>query len=136
MLDNIKEMHNKFQVTDFIKNNEDNKTLLKKYLKFRLDFIKEELNETFDAYTDKNDVEVLDGLIDIIVVTLGTLDAFKCNTPEAWKNIHNSNMSKTPGINLTRPNNFSLPDMVKGKNFKKPELKNYTGLLKNILNIN
>ena len=49
--------------------------------------------------------------------------SFKCDTPEAWENIHNSNMSKTPGVNLTRPNNFSLPDMVKGKDFKKPDIK-------------
>jgi len=133
MINDIKEMHNKFQVTEFINNNSDNKLLLQKFLKFRLDFIKEELDETFDAYFNRNDVEVLDGLIDILVVTLGTLDVFKCDTPKAWENIHNSNMSKTPGVNLTRPNNFSLPDMVKGKDFKKPNIKNYTGLLKQIL---
>ncbi len=133
MINDIKEMHNKFQVTEFINNNSDNKLLLQKFLKFRLDFIKEELDETFDAYFNRNDVEVLDGLIDILVVTLGTLDVFKCDTPKAWENIHNSNMSKTPGVNLTRPNNFSLPDMVKGKDFKKPDIKNYTGLLKQIL---
>jgi predicted HAD superfamily Cof-like phosphohydrolase len=133
MINDIKEMHNKFQVTEFINSNSDNKLLLQKFLKFRLDFIKEELDETFDAYFNRNDVEVLDGLIDILVVTLGTLDVFKCDTPKAWENIHNSNMSKTPGVNLTRPNNFSLPDMVKGKNFKKPDIKNYTGLLKQIL---
>jgi predicted HAD superfamily Cof-like phosphohydrolase len=133
MINDIKEMHNKFQVTEFINNNSDNKLLLQKFLKFRLDFIKEELDETFDAYFNRDDVEVLDGLIDILVVTLGTLDVFKCDTPKAWENIHNSNMSKTPGVNLTRPNNFSLPDMVKGKDFKKPDIKNYTGLLKQIL---
>jgi|TARA_R110000824_G_scaffold146185_1_gene314866 predicted HAD superfamily Cof-like phosphohydrolase len=133
MINDIKEMHNKFQVTEFINNNSDNKLLLQKFLKFRLDFIKEELDETFDAYFNRNDVEVLDGLIDILVVTLGTLDVFKCDTPKAWENIHNSNMSKTPGVNLTRPNNFSLPDMAKGKDFKKPDIKNYTGLLKQIL---
>ena len=133
MINDIKEMHNKFKVTEFINNNSDNKLLLQKFLKFRLDFIKEELDETFDAYFNRNDVEVLDGLIDILVVTLGTLDVFKCDMPKAWENIHNSNMSKTPGVNLTRPNNFSLPDMVKGKDFKKPDIKNYTGLLKQIL---
>tara|TARA_R110000796_G_scaffold156_1_gene666 strand:- start:1017 stop:1424 length:408 start_codon:yes stop_codon:yes gene_type:complete len=133
MINDIKEMHNKFQVTEFINNNSDNKLLLQKFLKFRLDFIKEELDETFDAYFNRDDVEVLDGLIDILVVTLGTLDVFKCDTPKAWENIHNSNMSKTPGVNLTRPNNFSLPDMAKGKDFKKPDIKNYTGLLKQIL---
>tara|TARA_R110000803_G_scaffold30536_4_gene68769 strand:- start:1138 stop:1545 length:408 start_codon:yes stop_codon:yes gene_type:complete len=133
MINDIKEMHNKFQVTEFINNNSDNKLLLQKFLKFRLDFIKEELDETFDAYFNRDDVEVLDGLIDILVVTLGTLDVFKCDTPKAWENIHKSNMSKTPGVNLTRPNNFSLPDMAKGKDFKKPDIKNYTGLLKQIL---
>tara|TARA_R110000822_G_scaffold65559_3_gene160416 strand:- start:972 stop:1379 length:408 start_codon:yes stop_codon:yes gene_type:complete len=133
MINDIKEMHNKFQVTEFINNNSDNKLLLQKFLKFRLDFIKEELDETFDAYFNRDDVKVLDGLIDILVVTLGTLDVFKCDTPKAWENIHNSNMSKTPGVNLTRPNNFSLPDMAKGKDFKKPDIKNYTGLLKQIL---
>ena len=61
MINDIKEMHNKFQVTEFINNNSDNKLLLQKFLKFRLDFIKEELDETFDAYFNRNDVEVLDG---------------------------------------------------------------------------
>ena len=127
-------MHDKFQVTTFIENNKDNPKLLKKYLKFRLDFIKEELDETFDAYFAKDDIEVLDGLIDILVVTLGTLDAFKCKTPEAWENIFNSNMTKHPGVNEDRrPNEFSLPDMVKGQTYIKPELKDFTGLLKTIL---
>lgn len=134
MIDDIKQMHSKFQVTDFINNNKDNKNLLKQYLKFRLDFIKEELDETFDAFFKKDDVEVLDGLIDILVVTLGTLDAFKCKTPEAWNDVFNSNMTKHPGVNKARPNNFSLPDMMKSKTFVKPELKNFTGLLKQTLN--
>jgi hypothetical protein len=134
MLKDIKEMHDKFQVTNFIENNKDNTKILRKYLKFRLDFIKEELDETFNAYYDRDDVEVLDGLIDILVVTLGTLDAFKCKTPEAWKNVFNSNMTKHPGVNETRPNKFSLPDMMKSKTFIKPELKKFTGLLKDILN--
>ena len=63
MIDDIKQMHDKFQVTNFIDNNKDNKSLLRKYLRFRLDFIKEELDETFDAYFNKDDVEVLDGLM-------------------------------------------------------------------------
>ncbi len=134
MIDDIKQMHDKFQVTNFIDNNKDNKNLLRKYLRFKLDFIKEELDETFDAYFNKDDVEVLDGLIDILVVTLGTLDAFKCKTPEAWNDVFKSNMTKHPGVNETRPNNFSLPDMMKSKTFVKPELKKFTGLLKEILN--
>tara|TARA_R100001463_G_C3526188_1_gene221223 strand:- start:45 stop:488 length:444 start_codon:yes stop_codon:yes gene_type:complete len=133
VLDNIKELQDKFQVTEFITKNKNNKSALKKYLKFRLDLLKEEVDETLDAYYKKDGVEVLDGLIDTIVVALGTLEAFQCNTTKAWKNIHNSNMSKTPGINLVRSNPFNMPDMVKGKNFKKPELKNDTGLLKNTL---
>ena len=133
MIKDIKKMHDKFQVTTFIENNKDNPNLLRKYLKFRLDFIKEELDETLDAYVDRNDVEVLDGLIDILVVTLGTLDAFKCKTPEAWDNIFNSNMTKNPGVNENRPNTFALPDLMKGKHYIKPELKDFTGLLKTIL---
>jgi len=133
MIEDIKKMHDKFQVTTFIENNKDNPKILKRYLKFRLDFIKEELDETFDAYFAKDDIEVLDGLVDILVVTLGTLDAFKCKTPEAWNNVFNSNMTKHPGVNENRPNTFSLPDMMKGKTYIKPKLKDFTGLLKTIL---
>ena len=133
MIEDIKKMHDKFQVTTFIENNKDNPKLLRRYLKFRLDFIKEELDETFDAYFAKDDIEVLDGLVDILVVTLGTLDAFKCKTPEAWNDVFNSNMTKHPGGNDKRPNTFSLPDMMKGKNYSKPKLKDFTGLLKTIL---
>jgi hypothetical protein len=133
MIEDIQKMHEKFHVTEFIDNSINNKSLLKKYLKFRLDFIQEELNETIDAYVNKDDKEVVDGLIDILVVTLGTLDIFKCNTPKAWASIMKSNLSKKPGVNLHRQNNFGLPDLIKDEEFIEPDLKGCTGILKKIL---
>jgi hypothetical protein len=44
-----------------------------------------------------------------------------------------SNLSKKPGVNLHRQNNFGLPDLIKDEEFIEPDLKGCTGILKKIL---
>ena len=83
------------------------------FLKFRLDFIKEEYEETVKAYNEKDPEEIVDGLIDIIVVAVGTLDAFKIDGYKAWDEVHKANMSKDVGVKEGRENKLGLPDLIK-----------------------
>lgn len=62
----------------------------------RIELMQEELNEIEKAIEEENPVEILDGLSDLIVVTLGTVLelGFKDVFDEAFERVHASNMSK------------------------------------------
>ena len=127
----IKIMHKKFGVHDWVddKHTKGDYETLQRFLKFRTDFIQEELDETVRAIKEKNPEEVVDGLIDILVVALGTLDAFRVDVDEAWNQVKKANMSKEVGIKESRPNPLGLPDLIKPENWHGPDHKGNVGIL-------
>jgi predicted HAD superfamily Cof-like phosphohydrolase len=87
---------------------------LRAMLKFRIDFLQEELDETRKALDEDFDPEeIVDGCIDLCVVAIGTLDLFDVDVQEAWNRVHAANMSKEAGIKPGRPNPLGLPDLMK-----------------------
>ncbi len=116
----IRDMHDKFGVRDWFEKNKDNKELMDKYLEFRLSMCKEELDETVAAYATKNPEEIVDGLIDLCVFAIGTLDVFGVNASDAWNRVHWANMQKEPGVKPGRPNPFGLPDLIKPSDWQPP----------------
>ena len=133
--EDISDMHDKFGVTKWIaeKVKEEDWVTLHEFSKFRLSCINEELNETKTALHLNNPEEVVDGLIDILVFTLGTLDAFQVDSTRAWKEVLRANISKKVGIKETRPNPFGLPDLVKPEGWEPPSHKTNHGILDEIL---
>jgi len=128
----INEMHHKFGVHEWMEKNKDNTDLMQKFLEFRIKFLEEELNETkAAALHDRNAPEVVDGLIDLCVIAIGTLDAFGVNSQEAWDRVHTANMSKERGVKESRPNPLGLPDLIKPEGWKGPEHHDNTGNLSN-----
>lgn len=114
-------MHNKFGVRDWFEANKDDKDLMAKYLRFRLKMCTEELNETIDAALfDKDAEEIVDGLIDLCVFAIGTLDVFGVDANDAWDRVYGANMAKSPGIKPGRPNPFGLPDLLKPSGWQAP----------------
>ena len=114
-------MHDKFGVHDWFEKNKDNKDLMAKYLRFRLKMCMEEMNETIDAAIfDRNPEEVVDGLIDLCVFAIGTLDVFGVDASVAWDEVYEPNMSKKPGVKPGRPNPFGLPDLLKPSGWTAP----------------
>lgn len=114
-------MHNKFGVREWFEANKDNKDLMAKYLRFRLKMCMEEMNETIDAALfDKNSEEVVDGLIDLCVFAIGTLDVFGVDANAAWDAVYEANMSKEVGVKPGRPNPFGLPDLIKPGGWQAP----------------
>ena len=103
-------MHNKFGVKEWFEQNKDNKDLMRTYLKFRLNMVREELDETCDAFESKDSEEIVDGLIDLCVFAIGTLDVFGVDANKAWDKIYEANMAKEPGVKPGRPNPFGLPE--------------------------
>jgi hypothetical protein len=102
---------------------------IKKYLEFRLNFIKEEYDETAEAIMLGDSEEIVDGLIDICVVAIGTLDALGINSHKAWDEILEANMIKEVGVKESRPNPLGLPDLIKPKGWKAPSHKDNHGII-------
>ena len=116
----IRMMHLKYGVLDWFEDNKDNKELMDKYLRFRLSMCKEELDETLDAIEAKDPEEIVDGLIDLCVFAIGTLDVFGVDANAAWDRVYDANMAKTPGVKEGRPNPFGLPDLIKPEGWEAP----------------
>lgn len=117
----INKMHDKFGVHDWFQKNRGDKELMAKYLRFRLKMCMEEMNETIDAAVFDNDAEeTVDGLIDLCVFAIGTLDVFGVDANEAWNKVYDANMAKSPGVKPGRPNPFGLPDLLKPTGWTPP----------------
>ena len=120
----IADMHTKFGVNEKVR--EFDKEKLQKFLEFRIAFLQEELDEMKSA---KNADDVVDALIDLCVVAIGTLDSFEVNSDEAWNRVHHCNMMKEVGIKESRPNPLGLPDLIKPQGWYPPTHVDNVGLL-------
>ncbi len=133
-VDDINAMHKKFGVHDWFKaelKKDPNK--LKEFLEFRMKMVQEEVDETNEAIQHKDPEEIVDGLIDICVFAIGTLDAFGIDAYKAWDEIYNANMMKNVGVKEGRPNPLGLPDLIKPDDWKNPSHKGNHGSLHNAL---
>jgi hypothetical protein len=123
-VDDIAEMHTKFGVNPVIRSLDQDK--LKTFLQFRINFLQEELDE---MKTAENGDDVVDALIDLCVVAIGTLNAFDVDAYKAWNRVHEKNMAKNPGVNANRPNPLGLPDLIKPEGWTPPTHVDNVGLL-------
>ncbi|PCJ96676.1 MAG: hypothetical protein COA52_01365 [Hyphomicrobiales bacterium] len=123
-VDDIKDMHNHYQIPEKVK--EFDKEKLEALLKFRIAFLEEELNEMKDSESAD---DVVDALIDLVVVAIGTLDLFEVNAQKAWSAVHKANMSKEVGIKASRPNPLGLPDLIKPEGWEAPSHRDNIGRL-------
>jgi len=117
-VNDINRMQTKYGVREWI--NHATPFQLKKYLEFRLDFIGEEYGETKEALIMEDSEEIVDGLIDLCVVAIGTLDALGVNVHKAWDEVYEANMNKEVGIKESRPNPLGLPDLIKPEGWTAP----------------
>jgi hypothetical protein len=117
-------MHEKYGVFDKVQAFDKEK--LNKFLEFRIKFLEEEMNELSTAETAD---DVVDALIDLCVVAIGTLDLFDVSANIAWDRVHEANMNKQVGIKESRPNPLGLPDLIKPESWTAPSHKDNVGLL-------
>jgi len=126
----IHDMHTKFGVREVTSKLSANH--LAEYLEFRIRFLQEELDEMKHAAKTENPEEIVDALIDLCVVAIGTLDAYGVNAYKAWDEVHAANMTKEVGVKASRPNPLGLPDLVKPEGWRAPSHEGNHGLVAKI----
>lgn len=89
-------------------------------LEFRLSLLTEEFVETQRAHGSKDAEELVDGLIDIIVIAIGTLVLAGVDVDVAWNSVMTANMTKVRGVKKGREGSGGF-DVVKPKGWKGPD---------------
>ena len=121
----IADMHTKYGVNEKVR--QFDKEKLEKFLEFRISFLQEELDELKE--NKGNPEEVVDALVDLCVVAIGTLDAFDVDAYAAWDAVHEANMSKEVGVKPSRPNPLGLPDLIKPEGWTAPSHEGNHGII-------
>ena len=117
----MQEMHIKYGVDKWM--DEEKKSdwsRLNKFMQFRLSMMQEELDETKAAFNDRDAAEMVDGIIDLCVFAIGTLEVFGVDANKAWNEVYRANMAKEVGIKEGRPNPLGLPDLKKPDDWQGP----------------
>ena len=127
----IRSMHDRFGVTDWIDDSTPGQR--KELMKLRMRMLAEEFNETLQAYLQGDSEEVIDGLIDLCVISIGTLDIAGVDVNAAWNEIYVANMAKERGVKPGRPNPLGLPDLIKPDGWVGPDHSNNHGIMKEFL---
>lgn len=121
----IRDMHAHYGMHEKFNEFDDEKKKL--FLEFRARFLQEELDELKD--NTSNPEEVVDALIDLCVVAIGTLDAYGIDSYKAWDEVLRANMNKRVGVKPGRPNPLGLPDLMKPEGWTAPSHKGNHGNL-------
>jgi len=121
-------MHKKYGVDEWMKKEKNSDwSRLNKFMNFRIKMMQEELDETKAAFKNKDQEEMVDGIIDMCVFAIGTLEVFGVDANKAWDEVLKANMSKEVGIKEGRPNPLGLPDLVKPEGWEGPTHKGNYG---------
>ena len=100
-------------------------------LAFRFDLLQEEVTELATARAANDAPEMVDALIDIVVIALGTLHLSGVDVAQAWSVVYQANMSKLKGTKPGRPSDGW--DLYKPLNWKSPDHTNNTGNLNSLI---
>ena len=127
----IETMHDKFKTPKWVENADSYQK--KELMKLRMRMLAEEFNETLQAYLQGDAEEMIDGLIDLCVISIGTLDIAGVDAQVAWLEVLHANMDKSVGIKSGRPNPLGLPDLIKPEGWKNPDHTDNHGNMKDFL---
>lgn len=97
-------------------------------LRFRNQLLSEEYTETMAAYDNKDPEEFVDGLIDVIVIAMGTLLLAGVDVDKAWAEVMRANLSKERGIKPGREQSDGY-DVIKPEGWVAPSHQDNHGKL-------
>ena len=90
---------------------------------FRINFLQEELDEIKQGYKDKDIAEVADGLVDLVVVAMGTAYLMGLPWDWLWDEVLRANLSKERVVNAGESKRGSSLDLKKPDGWKPPDIE-------------
>ena len=90
-----------------------------------MDLIREEFEETSEAFADKDIVEVADGLADMVWVIMGMANTLGIPFDDVWREVQSSNMSKCVDGKVIKN---EAGKVMKPETYFRPNLKEVLGL--------
>lgn len=121
MLNDIKEFHEKFELTY----RGTHRQLTPEMAEFRTKFMLEELTEYAQALENNDMPGQLDALVDLVYVALGTAYLQGLPFQAAWDEVHACNMRKVKaGPNGEGSKRGSPHDVIKPEGWKGPDYSN------------
>jgi predicted HAD superfamily Cof-like phosphohydrolase len=122
MTDILKDIDNFHKKYGFEKNEKVNIPDNNELINFRTAFLMEELAEYTNAITKKDTAGVLDALVDIVYIALGTAWLFNLPFEKAWNEVQKANMSKIRAKDKTGKRGTKF-DVIKPKDWKAPNIE-------------
>lgn len=126
-VNDIQMMHDKYNTKEAVSKLSSQQ--LKEFIEFRYRFLEEELQELRQGIDEKNGDLIVDSIIDLCVVAIGTLDLFNVDSYTSWDRVLEANLNKSVGVKATRPNPLGLPDLIKNQDWVAPEHHDNLGLI-------
>lgn len=91
-------------------------------VEYRVDFLKEELKELIVAYAKDDKEGVLDALVDLVYVAMGTADLHGYDFDEAFRRVHAANMQKQRAGTAEHSKRRTALDVIKPAGWQAPDL--------------
>lgn len=88
---------------------------------FRMNHVKEEIDEFLNATLEANLPEAADAIIDLVYVALGALVEMGVCVAPAFAEVHRANMEKVRGTKPNRPDNQGGYDAIKPAGWRAPD---------------
>jgi predicted HAD superfamily Cof-like phosphohydrolase len=118
LIEDVTAFHEKFKLEPLAKPG----FLPPSLMEFRLKFLKEELDEIVEGTISQDLPEVLDGLVDIVYVAIGTAYLMGLPFQAAWDEVQRANMSKVRAKRPEESKRGSSYDVVKPKDWVSPDI--------------
>lgn len=90
---------------------------------FRKGFLQEELDEFVEAYGKQERAKILDALVDLVYVAIGTAIMMGCDFNAAWRLVQDANMNKVRAQRAEDSKRGTAFDVVKPKGWVAPDLE-------------
>lgn len=123
MIEDNKEFQQKFGF--------DSEPLDEEKMRFRMQLLREEFEETWTAFLNGDPEEWVDGHVDLLVIALGNLYLAGVDVEKAWKEVFRANMSKVRGVKPGRENSGGF-DVMKPEGWQAPNHEKNHGRLHEI----
>jgi len=89
--------------------------------RFRVNFLKEELEETIIALETDDVEEIVDGLVDLCYVAIGTALLMGLDFPAHWDEVQKCNMAKERATDPSESKRDSAHDVIKPEGWVGPD---------------